>query len=115
MLIQLLYYCSYYRVFFFFRLSLFVTLPLRPPPRRLSEFKNTPSSSLTVEEFLTVDLEDEMDPPAFTKSRKKDKERISQARAAQDAATGPMRGGLDERGGYFVIVKHSHKGSSVYV
>ncbi|KAF0299329.1 Transcription factor IIIB subunit [Amphibalanus amphitrite] len=52
--------------------------------KRLSEFKNTPSSSLTVEEFMTVDLEDEMDPPAFTKSRKKDKERISQARAVID-------------------------------
>ncbi|XP_037079922.1 transcription factor IIIB 90 kDa subunit-like, partial [Pollicipes pollicipes] len=46
--------------------------------KRLSEFKQTPSSSLTVEEFMNVDLEDEMDPPAFTKSRKKDKERIAQ-------------------------------------
>ena len=54
---------------------------------RLSEFKNTPSSSLTVEEFMTVDLEDEMDPPAFTKSRKKDKERISHVRSLTHQAS----------------------------
>eukprot|EP00741_Cyanophora_paradoxa_P011198 tig00020554_g10818.t1 len=37
--------------------------------KRLSELEITPSSGLTVDEFETVDLETECDPPAFTKGR----------------------------------------------
>lgn len=43
---------------------------------RLIEFGDTPSSALTLEEFMTVDLEEEQDPPAFKAARKKDRERL---------------------------------------
>ncbi|XP_068979670.1 transcription factor IIIB 90 kDa subunit [Bombus flavifrons] len=44
--------------------------------KRLIEFGDTPSSALTLEEFMTVDLEEEQDPPAFKAARKKDRERL---------------------------------------
>lgn len=44
--------------------------------KRLLEFGDTPSSALTLEEFMTVDLEEEQDPPAFRAARKRDKERL---------------------------------------
>ncbi|KAF5294970.1 hypothetical protein FQR65_LT10613 [Abscondita terminalis] len=44
--------------------------------KRLMEFGDTPSSALTLDEFLTVDLEEEQDPPSFKAARKKDKERL---------------------------------------
>jgi transcription factor IIIB subunit 2 len=39
--------------------------------KRLNEFANTPSGSLTVDEFNSVDLEKSEDPPAFQESKKK--------------------------------------------
>nr|CAD7432711.1 unnamed protein product [Timema monikensis] len=45
--------------------------------KRLIEFGETPSSSLTLDEFMTVDLEEEQDPPSFKAARKKDKERLA--------------------------------------
>ncbi|OXU25977.1 hypothetical protein TSAR_004101 [Trichomalopsis sarcophagae] len=44
--------------------------------KRLIEFGETPSSALTLDEFMTVDLEEEQDPPAFKAARKKDRERL---------------------------------------
>ncbi|XP_023727508.1 transcription factor IIIB 90 kDa subunit isoform X1 [Cryptotermes secundus] len=44
--------------------------------KRLIEFGETPSSSLTLDEFMTVDLEEEQDPPSFKAARKKDRERL---------------------------------------
>ncbi|XP_073816123.1 brf RNA polymerase III subunit [Musca autumnalis] len=44
--------------------------------KRLTEFADTPSSALTLDEFMSVDLEAEQDPPAFKAARKKDRERI---------------------------------------
>ncbi|XP_071648414.1 transcription factor IIIB 90 kDa subunit [Temnothorax longispinosus] len=44
--------------------------------KRLIEFGDTPSSGLTLDEFMTVDLEEEQDPPAFKAARKKDKDRL---------------------------------------
>jgi transcription initiation factor TFIIIB Brf1 subunit/transcription initiation factor TFIIB len=38
--------------------------------KRMLEFEDTPSSNLTVDEFNTIDLEEEHDPPAYTRSRK---------------------------------------------
>ena len=32
---------------------------------RLVEFERTPSSNLTIDEFLKIDLEGESDPPSF--------------------------------------------------
>lgn len=43
------------------------------------EFGDTPSSALTLDEFMTVDLEEEQDPPSFKAARKKDKERLQKA------------------------------------
>lgn len=44
--------------------------------KRLMEFADTPSSALTLDEFMSVDLEAEQDPPAFKAARRKDRERI---------------------------------------
>ncbi|KAL0115074.1 hypothetical protein PUN28_010569 [Cardiocondyla obscurior] len=44
--------------------------------KRLMEFGDTPSSALTLDQFMTVDLEEEQDPPAFKAARKKDRERL---------------------------------------
>ncbi|ALC46276.1 Brf [Drosophila busckii] len=44
--------------------------------KRLSEFAETPSGGLTLEEFMTVDLEREQDPPSFKAARLKDRELI---------------------------------------
>ncbi|KAG6335626.1 hypothetical protein ID866_3462 [Astraeus odoratus] len=40
--------------------------------KRLEEFKRTPSGALTLADFRTVWLDEEMDPPAFTKGREKE-------------------------------------------
>lgn len=40
------------------------------------EFGETPSSALTLDEFMNVDLEEEQDPPSFKAARKKDRERL---------------------------------------
>ncbi|KAH7941726.1 hypothetical protein HPB49_016547 [Dermacentor silvarum] len=37
--------------------------------KRLTEFGETPSSKLTLDEFMTIDLEEEQDPPCFKASR----------------------------------------------
>ncbi|PIO74282.1 TFIIB zinc-binding protein [Teladorsagia circumcincta] len=42
--------------------------------KRLDEFSKTPSSALTIDEFSTIDLEHEEDPPAFRESRRKARE-----------------------------------------
>ena len=41
--------------------------------KRMQEFGETASANLTLEEFMQVDLDAEHDPPAFLKSRKKDR------------------------------------------
>lgn len=38
---------------------------------RLVEFEDTPTSQLTIEEFMKVDLDQECDPPCFTNGLKK--------------------------------------------
>ena len=40
---------------------------------RLGDFKDTPSSRLTIEEFLQINLEQEHDPPSYSEARKKPK------------------------------------------
>uniref|UniRef100_A0AAR2LQ89 B-related factor 1 n=1 Tax=Pygocentrus nattereri TaxID=42514 RepID=A0AAR2LQ89_PYGNA len=39
--------------------------------KRLSEFEETPTSELTIEEFMRVDLEEECDPPSFKDGQRK--------------------------------------------
>ena len=41
--------------------------------KRLGEFNDTPSSRLTIDEFLKIDLEQEHDPPSFMEAKKKSK------------------------------------------
>lgn len=52
--------------------------------KRLDEFKNTPSGSLTLADFRNVWLDEEMDPPAFTKGKEKEEAE----RAALDVGDG---------------------------
>lgn len=40
---------------------------------RLNEFEDTPTSELTIEEFMRVDLEQECDPPSYTAGLRKQK------------------------------------------
>lgn len=42
-------------------------------PPRLTEFEDTPTSQLTIDEFMRVDLEQECDPPSFTAGQHKAK------------------------------------------
>uniref|UniRef100_A0AAQ4RRJ4 Transcription factor IIIB 90 kDa subunit n=1 Tax=Gasterosteus aculeatus aculeatus TaxID=481459 RepID=A0AAQ4RRJ4_GASAC len=41
--------------------------------KRLTEFEDTPTSQLTIDEFMKVDLEQECDPPSFTAGQHKTK------------------------------------------
>lgn len=41
--------------------------------KRLTEFEETPTSQLTIDEFMRVDLEQECDPPSFTAGQQKAK------------------------------------------
>uniref|UniRef100_A0A8C6KMG3 Transcription factor TFIIB cyclin-like domain-containing protein n=1 Tax=Nothobranchius furzeri TaxID=105023 RepID=A0A8C6KMG3_NOTFU len=41
--------------------------------KRLTEFEDTPTSQLTIDEFMRVDLEQECDPPSFTAGQHKAK------------------------------------------
>lgn len=45
--------------------------------KRLGDFRDTPSSRLTIEEFLKIDLEQEHDPPSFTESKKRAKQPLN--------------------------------------
>uniref|UniRef100_A0A8C7WZ62 Transcription factor TFIIB cyclin-like domain-containing protein n=1 Tax=Oryzias sinensis TaxID=183150 RepID=A0A8C7WZ62_9TELE len=39
--------------------------------KRLTEFEDTPTSQLTIDEFMRVDLEQECDPPSYTAGQHK--------------------------------------------
>ncbi|KAH6897682.1 cyclin-like protein, partial [Coprinopsis sp. MPI-PUGE-AT-0042] len=51
--------------------------------KRLDEFKATPSGSLTLADFRNVWLEDEMDPPAYTKGREREEREREEREAAE--------------------------------
>ncbi|KAL5244375.1 hypothetical protein ACI65C_011785 [Semiaphis heraclei] len=53
--------------------------------KRLLEFKDTPSSMLSIEEFMTVDLEETHDPPSYRVACARDKERIDKFFEANDS------------------------------
>lgn len=44
---------------------------LSRPRLRLTEFEDTPTSQLTVDEFMKIDLEEECDPPSYTAGQRK--------------------------------------------
>ncbi|KAI0668030.1 cyclin-like protein [Trametes maxima] len=58
--------------------------------KRLDEFRRTPSGALTLADFRTVWLEEEMDPPAYTKGKEREeKERVTR----ENGAAGPEEKG----------------------
>ncbi|XP_068730710.1 transcription factor IIIB 90 kDa subunit-like isoform X1 [Montipora capricornis] len=46
--------------------------------KRLGDFRETPSSQLTIDEFQTIDLEEEQDPPSFTAARRRAKQQLDE-------------------------------------
>ncbi|KAJ8269988.1 hypothetical protein GJAV_G00109030 [Gymnothorax javanicus] len=59
--------------------------------KRLTEFEDTPTSQLTIDEFMKVDLEQECDPPAFTAGQRKLKlQQIEQELAQLDKVQGEI-------------------------
>ncbi|KAJ7330777.1 transcription factor TFIIIB subunit brf1 [Desmophyllum pertusum] len=46
--------------------------------KRLGDFRDTPSSQLTIDEFQKIDLEEEQDPPSFTQARKRAKQQLDE-------------------------------------
>ncbi|KAF9229608.1 BRF1-domain-containing protein [Gyrodon lividus] len=52
--------------------------------KRLEEFKKTPSGALTLADFRTVWLDDEMDPPAFTRGREREEKEQEETQNGQN-------------------------------
>jgi len=63
--------------------------------KRLEEFKGTRSGELTVADFRSVWLEEEMDPPAFVKGKEKERE---EAEAAEEGVTSVDKKGKRKAG-----------------
>ncbi|KAF7329034.1 BRF1-domain-containing protein [Mycena venus] len=67
--------------------------------KRLDEFKNTPSGALTLADFRSVWLDEEVDPPAYTRNKAKEEaERLAAEEAAADAAEFAATGVAKEKG-----------------
>ncbi|KAL1760749.1 cyclin-like protein, partial [Schizophyllum commune] len=58
--------------------------------KRLEEFKNTPSGALTLADFRNVWLDEEVDPPAYTKGRQKEEAARLAAQMAEEDAEGEV-------------------------
>ncbi|KAJ7186723.1 BRF1-domain-containing protein [Mycena filopes] len=66
--------------------------------KRLDEFKNTPSGALTLADFRSVWLDEEVDPPAYTRNKvKEEAERVAAEEAAADAAEFAATGVVKEK------------------
>ncbi|KAI6133299.1 BRF1-domain-containing protein [Pisolithus croceorrhizus] len=66
--------------------------------KRLEEFKKTPSGMLTLADFRTVWLDEEMDPPAFTKGREREeKEQEEEVNGTGKQVSEPKRYGKRKR------------------
>ncbi|CAL4171543.1 unnamed protein product, partial [Meganyctiphanes norvegica] len=67
--------------------------------KRLTEFGETPSSALSPEEFMSMDLDEEQDPPSFTKARNKEKveqEKLPTDQKALDAEFQKLQAEIDK-------------------
>ncbi|XP_015205795.1 BRF1 general transcription factor IIIB subunit b [Lepisosteus oculatus] len=66
--------------------------------KRLTEFEDTPTSQLTISEFMKVDLEQECDPPSFTAGQRKVKLQQLEHELAKklDEVEGEISGYQDE-------------------
>jgi len=61
--------------------------------QRVKDFENTPSANLTLDQFISIDLETEADPPRFTTNRLRE----ARAKAIQDKNVGLLTSGkLDD-------------------
>lgn len=60
---------------------------------RLTEFEDTPTSQLTVDEFMKIDLEEECDPPSYTAGQRK----LRMKQVSPPARRLPMPHGLHVR------------------
>jgi transcription factor IIIB subunit 2 len=61
--------------------------------QRVKDFENTPSANLTLDQFLSIDLETEADPPRYTTNRLRE----ARAKAIQDGNVGLLTSGkLDD-------------------
>ncbi|KAJ6584285.1 cyclin-like protein, partial [Mycena sp. CBHHK59/15] len=66
--------------------------------KRLEEFKNTPSGALTLADFRSVWLDEEVDPPAYTRNKEREEaERLAAEEAAADAAEFAATGIVKEK------------------
>ncbi|KAJ6510388.1 BRF1-domain-containing protein [Mycena sanguinolenta] len=66
--------------------------------KRLDEFKNTPSGALTLADFRSIWLDEEVDPPAYTRNKmKEEEERLAAEEAAADAAEFAATGLVKEK------------------
>ncbi|KAF7293140.1 BRF1-domain-containing protein [Mycena chlorophos] len=69
--------------------------------KRLEEFKNTPSGALTLADFRSVWLDEEVDPPAYTRNKvKEEEERLAREEAEQEAVDGVVKekdNGMDKK------------------
>ncbi|KAJ7119443.1 hypothetical protein C8R44DRAFT_788091 [Mycena epipterygia] len=66
--------------------------------KRLDEFKNTPSGALTLADFRSVWLDEEVDPPAYTRNKEKEEaERVAAEEAAAEAAEFAATGVVKEK------------------
>nr|XP_023020088.1 transcription factor IIIB 90 kDa subunit-like [Leptinotarsa decemlineata] len=72
--------------------------------KRLIEFGDTPSSALTLDEFMSVDLEEEQDPPSFKAARKKDKERLQKLMEEEDETFTDLQKQIENQ-----LEKNTHK------
>uniref|UniRef100_A0A672FYK7 Transcription factor IIIB 90 kDa subunit n=1 Tax=Salarias fasciatus TaxID=181472 RepID=A0A672FYK7_SALFA len=60
--------------------------------KRLTEFEDTPTSQLTIEEFMKVDLDQECDPPCFTAGLQKKKLQQDEIEAELESCRPKLRG-----------------------
>ncbi|CAH0383428.1 unnamed protein product [Bemisia tabaci] len=65
--------------------------------KRLLEFAETPSSSLTLEEFMNVDLEEEQDPPSFRVAKLKDRDRLQKLEEQDEAYFSALQKEIDKQ------------------
>ncbi|KAJ3766258.1 BRF1-domain-containing protein [Lentinula raphanica] len=65
--------------------------------KRLEEFRKTPSGALTLADFRTVWLEEEVDPPAYTKG--KEKERLEEEEEEEDGVESTTTKGKGKKKG----------------
>lgn len=79
--------------------------------KRLDEFKNTPSGSLTLADFRSVWLDEEMDPPAFTKGKEKEEAERLVAEAVARGETEEPEGATTVKGKGKAKAKAQKKGA----